>query len=124
MLTLKKYCIKPCPGHRMYVPVYFFTKDSGYLTCPFRSNYNVFVTTNNDLIANEIKTIYNCQSHKHPFLIPRSISEFLSLDLVLIMNTYCDLKTREQEYDLYYVIPSHVSIQHCRALLIESEETI
>lgn len=119
MIALNKCNIKPCPGHRTYMPVHIFIKDAKYLTMQYHNRHHVFVASCNEHITDEIKREYRCEVQSHPLLVPKSISDTLCMDFVLILNSYCDIASTEQVFDVYYVVPTQQSIQHMRHVLLE-----
>lgn len=121
MLKLEKCFIKPCPGHRYYLPVYTFRRGMKYLTSMYDKNSRVLVTTNNDLLADYISKETKSDVQVVPLLVPRALSDSLGIDLVVLMNMYCDRINKQNIYDLYYIVPSKQSIPSVRTNLIEQE---
>lgn len=122
MISLSKAYIKPCPGHRHYMPVYIFLKKDTYLTVPYNNQKNVLMTTNNENIVRKlVNADAECRAHSFPALVPRALSEEMGIDMVVVLNTYCELDTREEVYDLYYIVPTTRPVTIARSRLLEQE---
>ena len=52
-----------------------------------------------------------CEMEEVPLFIPRQITEVLALPIVTILNTYCRLSTKEQEWDIHMYTPNGMPVQ-------------
>lgn len=67
---------------------------------------NVIVTSNNPLITKELCKTYMCKREKQWITVPKHLSEVMMMDMVVLMNTYCDCKTKLQYWDIFYFVPA------------------
>jgi len=118
-LNIRSHLIRTCPGHRTYMPVKFYSDiNNRYLTIPIKEN-NVLLATCNDHINEIIKTQEpDIKVHEHPILVPKAIADHMALDLIVVFNAYCDIKKKDEVYELYYSVCSHTPISIHRQFLI------
>lgn len=123
MISLNKCYIKQCPGHRYYMPVSIFRSPGtySYYTVQYNNKSNVLLTTNNDTISSFISEKTNSQKDHVQLYLPRAISEEMNIDLVVLLNWYCELDTKENAFDIYYVSPAQKPITIFRSRLMEQE---
>lgn len=103
-----------CPGHPVSMPVHTFfraSKKTGkqYLTVPYShpalqlEPYNVLVASCNSTISKALKAgLKGVRIEHQPLTIAKHLGEVLQVDVVVVMNTYCDLASKEQAWDVYY----------------------
>lgn len=120
MISLDKSYNRIIPGHRMFMPVFIFKKNNTFLTIPYK-NENVFLSTNNYTISHNIQQFYKCEANEYPILVAKSLSENLNMDLIVALNTYCEINSREQSWDIYYSTSQKQPINIFRSLLLDSE---
>jgi hypothetical protein len=59
---------------------------------------NVIIASNNPLITKEIEDTFNCTAETQWLTVAKHISETISMDLVVLMNTYCNTKNKNQYF--------------------------
>lgn len=123
MISLNKCYIKQCPGHRYYMPVSMFRKNDthSYLTVQYNSKNNVLLTTNNDTLSWYISDQTKSQIDEVQLYLSRAVSEEMNIDLVVLLNWYCELDSKENVFDIYYVSPPQKPITIFRSRLMELE---
>jgi hypothetical protein len=125
-LSIKGHLIRACPGHRMYMPVKFYSdSEHRYLTIPMKDKHVLLTTCNDhihDMILTRIRSVGMpaIKSHEHPILVPRAIADHLGIDMVVLMNIYCDLKDKEEVFELYYAVSTQTPLVLHREFLINS----
>lgn len=130
-IKLSKCIIRSLSIKRTYLPVKIFykrtkTNETRYLTLPFETQptgpiHHVLVTTNNDIIAENINKFYKCRSASHPMLVPRAIGEEMNMDVVVLLKWYCNIATKEEAFDLNYIVSPSLPVPIGRSRLIEGE---
>jgi hypothetical protein len=105
------------------MPVNMFKKGGtySYFTVPYNNKSNVLLTTNNDTIKLFIATQTNSKIENTQLYLSRAISEEMNIDLVVLLNWYCDIDTQENVFDIYYVAPAQKPITIFRSRLLEQE---
>lgn len=120
MISLDKSYNRVIPGHKMFMPVFIFKKNNTFLTIPYQNN-NVFLTTNNSTLSQNIQNIYKCEANEYPILVAKSLADNLNMDLIITLNTYCELNTKEQAWDINYYSSQKQPIHIYRSSLLDSE---
>ena len=67
---------------------------------------NVIIASNNPLITKEILSMYEASYEVQWMTVAKHISDTLSMDLVILTNTYCDTRNKHQYFDVHYYTPS------------------
>lgn len=107
------YC-RRFEGHPTYAHVDMFYKSSHdqkhVLTQSFKRDFhqvpkNVVLISNNPTISAAIAHHYGCTTEVQWLTVPKHVAEVLRMDMAILMNTYCDLKSREQCWDIHYHTP-------------------
>lgn len=101
----------PPPLQQKQIFTQSFTRDYSIVSS------NVLVTSNNPLITKEICKMYRCRPEMQWITVPKHLSEVMMLDMVVLMNTYCDCKTRQQYWDVYYYVPTAIPLSTFRHTL-------
>lgn len=78
---------------------------------------NMLITSANPLITKEICKQYKCKHEVEWITVPKHLSEVLMMDMVVLMNTYCDVSSKQQIWDLYYYVPSAIPLDSFRQIL-------
>lgn len=113
-MNFDRFTCRPYKNHPSYsiVDMFYKVKDGNkfIFTQQFKRDYsivpkNIIITTNNDLISKEICKEYNCIKDPQWITVPKHLSEVMRMDMVLLMNTYCNIINKEQYWDLYYYSP-------------------
>lgn len=87
-------------GFRKTIFTQSFAKDFGLVSS------NVLVTSSNHLITKAICNKFKCKRETQWITVPKHLSEVMMIDMVVLMNTYCDLRSKKQVWDIYYSVPS------------------
>lgn len=127
-LRFDRFMCRRYTGHPLHSKVDVFYKDfegnKVILTKSFKKDFgnvssNVLLSSNNHLISYAISKAFNCKSENTWITIPKHLGNVLHMDFVVLMNTYCDVRSRDQIWDLCYytssVIPEAIfrlSLQH------------
>lgn len=99
------------------------------LTQPFsttidKSNTkNVILCTNNHVISKELADYYACDIESHWLSIPKHMCELLHMDLIILLNTYCDITSKNQHWEVHYFVNQHVPEIVFRSRLLLSDRT-
>lgn len=117
-INLDRYALRRFNGHpsHSYVDVFYKdvtinnTKEKRIFTRSFTRDFsivskNVIITTNNPLISKEIINKHGCYKERQWITVPKHLSEVLMMDMVVLMNTYCNLQNKHQYWDVYYFVP-------------------
>lgn len=123
MLSLTNCVIRPMSMKRTYLPVKYFVQPNKhtFLTAQYGMDKNVLITTTNNNIAKMISIDNNCETIEQPLLVPRAIAEEMGIDIVIILNWYCDAKSRKNCQEIYYICAPIRSASIVRTRLIEYE---
>ena len=133
-MNFDRYLVRKLDGHPVYSYVDMFYKKSKsntiqlnrqkqnkkqLFTHSFKKDFNMIsknllITSNNPLISKAISKEYDCDTETQWITVPKHISEILMVDMVVLMNTYCDLISREQYWDLYYICPPSIPLSTFR----------
>lgn len=113
---------KVCPGHPVHMPVHMFVRTQKklkhYLTMPYHQSksdkYNVLVTSSNSCISHHIMKKTRTKLESSPITVAKHLGEVMQLDVVVLINTYCDIKTKQQAWDLYYYKPTCPTVAFTR----------
>jgi hypothetical protein len=54
-----------------------------------------------------------------PLFIPRHIAEMMRMPLVTILNNFCDIKTKEETWQVHFYLPKGCSTQQYRQFIAE-----
>jgi len=93
------------------------------LTHFFKSQpQNMIIACDNPTISPHIATHFECELESHWLTVAKHQSEILRMDLVVLMNTYCSVKSQEQVWDLYYFCPPSTSPSTVRSSMLYEEE--
>lgn len=113
MMNLKfdRYFTRKMQGHPIYSPVTLFYKmapSKQLFTQYFNNDFNtvhknVILASANPTITHSISQYYDCIPEEQWITIPKHLSEVLRMDLVVLMNTYCDIRTEEQHWEVAYI---------------------
>jgi hypothetical protein len=125
------YCRK-ATCHPQYSYVDIFYKAPAFpaktiMTYPYKSDAtaapkNVIIASTNSLITKYIfEHEKSCITERQWILVPRAISEAMRMDLVVLKNTFCDLATKDQCWEINYYIPSDMPAYIFRSSLQLSE---
>ena len=76
---------------------------------------NVIIASNNPLITKEIEDTFNCTAETQWLTVAKHISETISMDLVVLMNTYCNTKNKNQYFEVYYYTPQPMPVSIFRS---------
>lgn len=102
-------------GHPQYSYVEIFTRHTpnntkqvftrpSSITTDKTNTKNVIICTNNPVISKVIAPHFQCDTERHWFSVPKHMCELLQMDLILLMNTYCDIASKDQHWDVHYFI--------------------
>ena len=126
-IHLTKNYHKVCPGHPAYKTIIMFynatyknTKyEKHYLTIPYSNTNNVLITCDNTTITEAISLVYRTNLEFQPLTVAKHLSEVLQMDMVVLLNTYCELATKEQAWDLHYYKCPGIPTQIARSMLCD-----
>jgi hypothetical protein len=113
-------------GHPTYSYVdVFYAPKSQYaipkrmLSVNFHKNHtkNIIITSNNPMISREIKQKFKCRQETQWITVAKHISDTMGMDMVVILNTYCDIKSKSQCFDVYYYTPLCIPLDTFRTLI-------
>jgi len=118
MITLNRFLTKTCPGnilsHHVHI-IKTIKRPTEYLTAPLKrneqNNINVLVVFSNGLVAKHVKEALgdSYEMDDIPLFIPRSIADVMRIPLVTVLDTHCDIETKEQVWKLHYYQPQNPS---------------
>jgi hypothetical protein len=99
---------KAHPSHS-YVDLFYASrvKTKNILSVNFHVNQtkNTIITSNNPMISKEIRNKFNCRQERQWITVAKHISDTIGMDMVVLLNTYCDVNTKNQCFDVYYYTP-------------------
>lgn len=130
MVNIKfdKYFCHKYNHHPKYSYINMFVINQNNKKCLLTSNFqsghkNIIITSNNINITKSIVDEFGCDKEVQWITVAKHISESINMDLVVLLNTYCDINKKQQIFDLYYYTPSSVSVNEFRSSLqmFESE---
>lgn len=75
---------------------------------------NMVVVSANPTITKGIVAGAECISEDCWLTVPKHIAGVMRIDMVILLNTYCDMKTRDQIWDLQYYTPPVVPVVEFR----------
>ena len=127
-IRLAKNYHKLCPGHPAFKTINMFYKASlkngeyqkHYLTLPYsqtKTAHNVLVASDNTTITDALCHIYDINVEFQPFTVAKHLGEVMQMDVVVLLNTYCELATMEQAWDLHYYTCPGTPTQIARSML-------
>lgn len=107
---IQKYTTRLLTTNKKTTPVTFFSnKKLQYFTLPIDYK-NVLITTNNPIITEFIINNHpHIIPHHHPLLVPTAIADHLHIDLVVLLNVYCDNELTNINWDLFFILASHTT---------------
>ncbi len=119
---------KLCPGHPAFKTIHMFYRASlkkdeyqkHYLTLPYaqsKNAYNVLVASDNTTITDALCHLYDINVEFQPLTVAKHLGEVMQMDVVVLLNTYCELKTKEQAWDLHYYKFPGTPTQVARSML-------
>lgn len=130
MMNFDKFTYRPYRGHPLYsyVSIFYKVKDGNklILTKHFANDFNiipknVIIASSNDLIIKEICYNFACINDSQWITVSKHISDVLRMDMVLLMNTYCNIINKKQYWDLYYYTPKQHNILDCKTMILFDE---
>ncbi len=121
-MNFDKFNYKRYTGHPTYSYVDVFYAPSTpkhILSVNFHKNHtkNTIITSNNPLITREIKKNFKCKQETQWITVAKHISDTVSMDMVVLLTTYCDISSRSQCFDVYYYTPPGMPISTFRIAL-------
>lgn len=113
MLMLNNNYHRVSTGHPVFMPVHMFVrtapgKPKEVMTAPyFHPNlssepFNVLLTCNNTTISQYIKDSANVALEEQPLTVAKHMGEVMQIDVVVILNTYCEIPSKQQAWDMVY----------------------
>ena len=125
MIQLAHNYHKLCPGHPTFKTINMFYKldikkddyHKRYLSLPYSNTHNVLVTSDNKTITSALCHIYNVHTEFQPITVAKHLGEVMQMDVVVLLNTYCELSTKKQAWDLHYYKCPGTSTQIARIML-------
>jgi hypothetical protein len=122
---LTKNYHKVCPGHPTFKTINMFYKASyincnyqkHYLTLPYANAQNVLITCDNATITEAISQMYDINLEFQPLTVAKHLGEVMQMDVVVLLNTYCELASKEQAWDLHYYKCPGIPTQIARLML-------
>lgn len=116
MLRFDRFMCRRYQGHPSYSRVDMFYKREGggekvIYTQSFKRDFstvpaNVLVTSANPNITKNIAEELGCLVEDTWLTVPKHISGVMRIDMVLLMNCYCDMRSRECIWELQYYTPN------------------
>ena len=121
-IKFDKYFCHKYNHHPKYSYIDMFVKNHENKKCIFTSNFpstnkNIIITSNNNNITKSILDEFGCEKEVQWITVAKHISECINMDLVVLLNTYCDVKKKQQIFDVYYYTPSSVPVNVFRSSL-------
>jgi hypothetical protein len=111
---------KAHPSHS-YVDLFYASrvKTKNILSVNFHVNQtkNTIITSNNPMISKEIRNKFNCRQERQWITVAKHISDTIGMDMVVLLNTYCDVNTKNQCFDVYYYTPLGMPLSTFRTTL-------
>ena len=110
-MQFDKFIYKSYSGHPTYSYIdLFYSRNvipKQLLSVNFHKNHtkNIIITSNNPMISREIKKNFKCRRETQWITVGKHISDIMSMDMVVLLNTYCDLRTKDECFDVYYYTP-------------------
>lgn len=103
----KKLNLHPKYAH---VDLYYLknkNKEKHILSVRFEKDFtptgkNIIIASSNSLITKEVLKTYDTFSEVQWMTVAKHISDTLSMDLVILTNTYCDTRNKHQYFDVHY----------------------
>lgn len=109
MMTLKfdRYFTRKLIGCTNVHVFYKHMPEKRLLTEHFKNDFNVvhknvILASCNETVSKAICETYDVQDEEQWLTVPRHLSDVLHMDLVVLMNTYSDVRTQEQCWEVAY----------------------
>lgn len=124
-MKFDRYYVRKFPSHPVHssIDLYFHPQSKTLLTHNFATSLpNKIIACNNATISSHLAEHFECTSESHWTTVAKHKSEILRMDMVVLMNTYCSVASRDQVWDLYYFCPPTVSPTAVRTMLLYEEQ--
>lgn len=119
------------PHHSHFKNVYMFyrrDKDNNkqYLTSPLQSRFggeikNVYIGTADEQTALYLQGRVKCSIIDMELFMAKAMSDITFVPLVIILRSGCEIRTKDDEYDIYYYQNRGYPSEIARSFLRESE---
>lgn len=122
-MQFDKFNYKSYSGHptHSYVDLFYApkVKSKQLLSVNFHVNHtkNTIISSNNPMISREIRSKFNCRQERQWITVAKHISDTIGMDMVVLLNTYCDVSTKNQCFDVYYYTPQGMPLPTFRTSL-------
>lgn len=139
-LEIRNCYHKPIPGHPVFMPVHMFIKPQAialqdmdnviqpkqYMTLPYinetlKQSDNVLVSCANPIISAYISKETNTMLDSQPVTVAKHLGEVLQTDVVVLINMFCDIKTKNHMWDIFYYSAPGTTPQRGRVFLLEDD---
>jgi hypothetical protein len=132
MFRIDKVNYKLVPGNIYTHHVTMYKRCTGngnktlYHTMPIydssKKGINAMIVCSNPTIATYMKETLGpeYQPDYVPLFVPRHIAQVLTMPLVTLINTHCNIRTKLQEWDVHFYTPPHLTIQEFRVKMLDN----
>jgi hypothetical protein len=121
-MKFDRYYVRKLNHHPLTSSVDMYVNTKHHVcTHHFNSERNVIFVCNNPTISPHLAHHFDCKVETHWMSVAKHKSEVLQMDMVVLQNSFCSLKTKDQVWELHYFCPPALAVSYVRSSLLYGE---